>query len=269
MRPLMKNKKWIFAVGLVVLAAAALAVRAARARAAADAALSEPLRKGTIQESVYGIGTVTANRSYQMKTGVTSTVLRLFVKEGDDVKKGARLVDLDGIGVLTSPFDGTVTSLSFKVGETVFSQSVVMTVTNLADRYVVVSLEQQAALRVARGMPVRLSVDSLRDQRFTGTVESVYSNGTDFLARIGASDLPARILPGMTADVAISIREKPDSLLIPVAALGADGVWVKRGGDAPRKVEIKTGIIDGAMAELVSGDLREGDRLVVAGKGGG
>ena len=265
----MTNKKRILVAGVALIAAVALAVRIERSRAVAEAGLSEPLKKGLIQESVYGIGTVTANRSYQMKTGVTSTVLKLFVREGDEVKKGARLVELDGIGVLTAPFDGTVTSLSFKVGETVFSQSVVMTVTNLSDRYLVVSLEQQAALRVARGMPVRLSIDSLRDQRFTGTVESVYSNGTDFLARIGASDLPARVLPGMTADVAISIRENPDVLLVPVAALTDDGVRVKRGQGSPFKVEVKTGIIDGAMAELVSGDLREGDRLVIAGKGGG
>ena len=268
MPPLTKNRNRALAAAGVALAAAVLAARVVRSHADAASRLSASLKRGTIQESVYGIGTVTANRSYQMKTGVTSTILRLYVKEGDGVRKGARLVELDGIGALTAPFDGTVTSLSFKVGETVFAQSVVMTVTNLADRYISVSLEQQAALRVSRGMPVRVSMDSLRDQVFMGTVEAVYSNGMDFLARIGAADLPARVLPGMTADVAISIREKEGALLVPVAALRADGVRVQRGSGAPFTVKVKTGIVDGAMAEVVSGDLREGDRLVIPGTGG-
>ena len=264
-----KTKTRAVVAACLVLVGAVFAVRRARARAADEAGLSEPLKRGVIQESVYGIGTVTANRSYQMKTGVTSTVLRLFVKEGDEVKKGAPLVELDGIGALNAPFEGTVTSLPFKAGETVFSQSVVLTLTNLSDRYVVVSLEQQAALRVVRGMPVRLSIDSLREQVFSGAVEAVYSNGTDFLARIGAADLPARVLPGMTADVAIAIQEKPGVLLLPVAAIDGDAVWVKRGNGSLFKVSVKTGVVDGAMAELRDGELREGDRLVLAGKGGG
>jgi multidrug efflux pump subunit AcrA (membrane-fusion protein) len=253
----------------VVLAACFLGARLHRTMVSFDALLSEPLHRGTIQESVYGIGTVEANRSYQMKTGVTSTVLRLFVREGDDVKRGAPLVDLDGIGILRAPFDGIVTSLSYKVGETVFSQSIVMTVTNLSDRYVSVSLEQQAALRVTRGLPVRINIDSMRDQVFTGKVEAVYSSGSDFLARIGVDNLPVKVLPGMTADVAISIQEKKNALAIPIAALSADGVWVKRGRSTPFKVSVNTGIIDGAMAEVTDGDLREGDRLLLSGKKSG
>lgn len=256
------NKRVLIAAGAILLSCF-LTIRFYRTSSAAGMTLTEPLKKGTIQESVYGIGTVTANRSYQMKTGVISTVLRLFVREGDDVKKGQRLIDLDGIGILTAPFDGTVTSLSYKVGETVFSQSVVMTVTNLSDRYVTVSLEQQAALRITRGMPVRLSIDSMRDQVFSGKVEAVYSSGSDFLARIGVDGLPPTVLPGMTADVAISIQEKKDVLVIPVTALSLDGVLVKRGSEKPCRITVKTGIIDGAKAEVSSGDLREGDRLLI------
>ena len=57
-------------------------------------ALSEPVRRGTVVESVYGIGTVAANRSFQLRSGVTSAIQRLHVKEGDRVERGAPLVDL-------------------------------------------------------------------------------------------------------------------------------------------------------------------------------
>lgn len=256
------DKKKIAIAGACVLAVV-LAGRALRTRSAVDGGLSEPLTRGAIQESVYGIGTVAANRSQQMKTGVITTVLRVHIKEGDEVRKGARLIELDGIGVMTAPFDGTVTSLSYKAGETVAAQSVILTVTDLTDRYISVALDQEAALRVARGMPVRISFESMREQPFEGAVEALYSSGSDFLARIGAAGLPERVLPGMTADVAISLQRKAGVLLVPVAGIGSDGVRVKRGSGPPFRTQVKTGIIDGEMAEVLDGDLREGDRVVV------
>lgn len=265
MRLLADRRRRLALGACALLVLAVFAFRAVRSRKALDAGLSEPLKRGAIQEAVYGIGTVTANRSYQMKTGVTSTVLRVFVKEGDEVQKGARLVELDGIGALSAPFSGTVTALNYKVGETVFAQSIVMTLTDLADRYITVSLEQQAALRVARGMPVVISIDSMRDQRFDGAVEAVYSSGADFLARISAADLPARVLPGMTADVAITVARKSDALLVPVSALASGGAQAVRDGAAPSFVRVETGIVDSAYAEVTGGGLLAGDRVVLEG----
>src|ERR1035441_4530028 len=56
-----------------------------------DGTLSEPVQKGTIIESVYGIGTVTANKIYRISPGVVNTIAYLYVKEGDDVKKSQKL----------------------------------------------------------------------------------------------------------------------------------------------------------------------------------
>src|SRR3989338_7440611 len=64
-----------------------------------DLLLTDPIKRGSVIESVYGIGTVTATKSYQLKLGVTSTIRRLYVKEGDQVGKGQALVDLDGTGI--------------------------------------------------------------------------------------------------------------------------------------------------------------------------
>jgi len=64
----------------------------------------------------------------------------------------------------------------------------------------------------------------------------------------------------MTADVAITIGEHPDVLVIPLAAIEGSQVLVKR-GRGREAVDVKTGIVDGAFAEVVSGDLREGEQL--------
>jgi multidrug efflux pump subunit AcrA (membrane-fusion protein) len=131
-----------------------------------------------------------------------------------------------------------------------------------------VNLEQQGAIRVRRGQVARLSFEGMRNQTFEGKVESVYSHDTNFLVRIDTSKLPPQVLPGMTADVAIGIQEHDDALLIPVAAMTADSVYLKRSTGGTKQVKVKTGIIDGAMAEVLSGDVHPGDRLVIQKKVG-
>jgi macrolide-specific efflux system membrane fusion protein len=223
--------------------------------------LTPPIKKGNIVEGVYGIGTVTANHNYNLKSGVTNIIKRIFVKEGDEVKQGDKLIDLDGV-LFSAPFAGIITYLPFKVGEAAFAQSTLLTLTDLNDRYLVVSLEQQGALRVRKGQKAKLSFDTIRNESYEGFVESVYSQNDNFLARIGIANLPPQILPGMTADVAIGINQHDQALVIPVAALEAGFVYVRR-HHLLKKIPVKTGIIDGVMAEILSGEISEGDQLVI------
>jgi len=257
----MSRHRWV-SLGLAILfVATILVVRHLRVRS--EGMLSEPLQRGTIIESVYGIGTVLANRSFQIKPGVISTIDTFYVKEGDTVPKGAPLAKIDKV-IYRAPFGGTVTYLPFKEGENVFAQVPVLTLVDLMDRYLVVSLEQQGALRIHSGQKATMSFDTIREQSYSGVVESVYSNGSSFLARIDVSNLPPVVLPGMTADVAIQIRRQDDALLVPVSALiSGDMLWVKRGAGIPKKVEVKVGIVDKAQAEVVSGDVHPGDRVLI------
>jgi membrane fusion protein, macrolide-specific efflux system len=260
--PWIREHKILTAVLASVFIIIVLVVRA-KIRFNNEFIFSEPLKQGTIKEAVYGIGTVTASQSFQLKSGVTTTIRRLYVKEGDIVKKGAPLVDLEGTSLFTAPFDGTITSVPFKERETVFAQSIVIILTNLKDRYILVSLEQQGALRVKSRQKAVINLDTIREHSFEGDVQSIYSNGIDFYVRIATSQLPDYILPGMTADIAIVIKEKDNVVLIPVAAIGKDGVLVQHDGKGiPKKVQVKIGLVDGAVAEVLEGDIKEGDRIV-------
>lgn len=224
--------------------------------------LTKPLEKGEIIDAVYGIGTVTATRSFSVKPGIIASIDRLYIKEGDPVRKGQKLAVLDG-NLYHAPFAGVINFLPFKVGENIFTQLPVFVLTDLTDRYIVVSLEQQGELRVRPGQKAKLSFDTIRNQSYDGTVASVYSYNKNFLARIDVSSLPPEILPDMTADIAIIIREIPDALVIPVAAFENGSVWLKRGHLFPVKVPVTLGIVDGISAEVTSGGLKAGDVLVV------
>ena len=265
MHPLFSQKTWIVAL-LLALSASILTYKLKTLSSNKDL-LSEPIKKGSVLDSVYGIGMVTATHSFSFKSGISCTVEKILVQEGDTIKKGQALLELAGVGKVRAPFAGTVTNIPVNVGESVFAQSILINVVDLQDRYLTVTLEQRGALRVRAGQSARISFDSMRDQPFMGQVQAIYSNNNNFLVRIKIGTLAPQILPGMSGDVAISIREKKEVLLIPISAVDKGKVSVVRGISAPRTVDIVTGIIDGAMAEIASGDLQEGDRVVIRMKG--
>lgn len=222
------------------------------------------VQRGDIVQAVYGLGTVEAVKSFQLKVGMTSTVGTLFVEEGDKVKKGDNLLTLDEVRTFSAPFDGVVTSLPYKEGETVYSQNDILTLTNFEDRYLLVSAEQRSALYVKPGQDVKLSFDGLREQVFTGKVDSVYSSGDRFLIRIKTGALPDSVLPGMTADVSITIHVLKDVLFVPANALDVNKVYRKRGKELRKEeVTVQIGIVDSDKVEIKSGDLKDGDEVLL------
>jgi macrolide-specific efflux system membrane fusion protein len=255
----MKKKYWI--IGLVSLALIVGGSLWFKNSKKSDVTL-EVIKRGNIVDSVYGIGTLTTERSLSIKSGVTSTIHKLFAKEGQVVEKGEKLVELEGIGNYTAPFSGTVVSAPYKEGETVYAQTSVMTLVDPTETYLLVSLEQQGALSLKPNLLVKISFDGLRDQVFDGRVKSIFSNGGDFLAHISVATLPNFILPGMTADVAIVLQEKKDVLLIPVASLELKNVVLSRNSKIIR-VPVKLGLVDGSYAEIISGDVQAGDEAVL------
>ncbi len=220
------------------------------------------IKTGDVQESIYGLGKVKSDRVFEFKLGIISGIRKAYVREGDSVTAGQKLLELDGVQPLLAPFDGVVVSRPFNERENVFPQVTILRLEDLKRRFVEVALEQQGALRVERGQLAKFSFESLRGQVFSGTVESIYPLHDQFFVRIRAESLPAEILPGMTADVAIEVGKKAAVLLIPVASVVGGKVTRVRGGKK-EKVDVKIGISDGEWAEVESGDLRIEDKVLI------
>lgn len=220
------------------------------------------VKRGPIIEAVYGIGTVTSNKQFRGRIAQANGIRQVFVREGQIVEAGTRMVSLqDGVGLI-APFKGTVTAIPFYSGETVLAGTIVLTLQDLRDLYILATLEQQGALRVRPGQKVRLNFESIRNQTFNGQVRSVYPQESQFLVSIDVSGLPENILPAMTADVAIEIGRRDDALLVPMRAISSGKVIVQRGGKNV-KVDIGVGTSDGEWAEIVSGDLKAGEHVIL------
>ncbi len=217
------------------------------------------VEKGTIIEAVYGIGTVTAKQSYQFKTAIALTLNKVFVKEGDVVKAGQPIAVLEY--PVLAPFSGTITAFLYKENETITPQSIVFTLVDMKNRYIVVSLDQDAVLKVKPGQEVSINFESQRQKQFKGRVKSVFSHDNQFLVHILTPDLPEEFLPGMTSDVAIEISKKSNTLIVPIAAVKNNQVILKTNGKN-KTVSVTLGLIDGEKAEIISGNIHAGDVIL-------
>ena len=213
-----------------------------------------------IVESIYGLGTVNSDKIYHVRAGIPLAVKNLYVREGDEVKPGSPLVKLDE-NIMRSPIEGTVTAVSFKDGELITPQISIITVTNLKNLFLEVSLEQQLILRVKKNQAVLISFESLRNEKTEGVISSVYPRDNQFLVRIDLKSWPSGVIPGMTADVAIIVGSKKNALLIPINTIVAGQVTRIRGGKKER-IPINLGVINGEWAEVISDNILEDDELL-------
>jgi len=191
-----------------------------------------------------------------------------------------------GYTKILSPVDGVVISRNVDVGQTVaasFQTPTLFTIAeDLTKMQIDASVDEADIGKVTSGQDVEFTVDSYPDITFHGkvlqvrnapiTVENVVTY--DVVIKVDNPEL--KLKPGMTANVSIILMKKSDVLKIPNAALRLNlserekgktmpkgrGVWVleKR---KPRRVSVSTGISDGSYTELVSGEIREGQEIIV------
>ena len=70
------------------------------------------------------------------------------------------------------------------------------------------------------------------------------------------------VLPGMTADVAIVVATRENVLLVPVSAIENGRVVIKRASGIVKE-ELKIGTMDGSWAEVIEGNVKATDQVVV------
>lgn len=217
-------------------------------------------KRGEITEAVYGLGRVKSNRRFEVILGVVSTVQRVFANEGEKVKKGEPLIQFESGGAFRAPFDGTVTLLAVREGETALPHTPVFRLEDLQDRYIEISLDQQAALRVKAGQRARVSFESLRSKVLEGKLKSIFPRQDEFLAHIEVAGLEPGILPGMTADVTVEVGKIPDAILVPLKTVRNGMVTLKRNGKWT-KLNVDVGHIDGMFAEIKGNELKIEDEI--------
>jgi HlyD family secretion protein len=197
--------------------------------------------------------------------------------------------DLDHT-VIVAPVDGVVVARHVDVGQTVAASLQAPTLFEVAEdltrMQVDTNVSEADVGRVRVGMPTTFTVDAYPGQVFKGAVTSIrkapinVQNVVTYDVVLSVSNADLKLFPGMTANVKILIDEHPDVLKVPNAALryhptdvqpkgrrGASGqqaVWLLDANDRPRAVPVTLGLSDGTYTEVTGGDLKQGDRMIIA-----
>ena len=199
----------------------------------------------------------------------------------------AAYVNLDYTNIV-SPVDGTVVSRSINVGQTVAASfqtpTLFLIATDLTKMQVDLNVSESDIGQVKLGDIASFRVEAFPDRTFSGEVVQVrqapmtVQNVVTYDVVVNAGNPELLLKPGMTATARIVTAERAGVLRVPDAALrySPDGrppagarqpaqarVWVLREG-IPAPVSVTTGLDDDTNAEIVQGELAEGDKVIVA-----
>jgi HlyD family secretion protein len=206
-------------------------------------------------------------------------------REWDRVKNGPNANDISAaeakvaaaeatvsLGWIEAPFDGTITQVNPKIGDQVSSGTPGFRIDDLSQLFVDVEISEVDINRVQIGQQAELTFDAISGKAYTGVITEVATvgqdsgSGVDFTVTLKISDPDQQVRPGMTAAVNIIVSEKNDILTLPSRAVrlidGQRVIYTLRNGTI-QKVPIETGSTSDTSIEVISGDIKEGDLIVL------
>jgi HlyD family secretion protein len=186
---------------------------------------------------------------------------------------------------IVSPVDGIVVSRNVDIGQTVAASFQTPTLFNIAQDLTKMQIDTSVSEadigKVKVLQPVEFSVDAYPDVIFKGSVYEIRNAPVivqnvvtyDVVVKVDNSEL--KLKPGMTANVSVITSSKKGVLRISNAALrfsppefrkgsgdGSATAWILD-QEKPKRIRISTGISDGNFTELVSGEILEGQEVLV------
>ena len=196
--------------------------------------------------------------------------------------------------VIRSPVSGVVVNRAVDLGQTVAASFQTPTLFQIAQDLSKMQIDSSFAEAdvgsIKVGQPVQFTVDAFPDRTFNAAVRQVRLNPTtqqnvvtyDVVVAVDNAD--QILMPGMTAYVNVQVAQRKDVLSVPNAALRyrpTDAADVAARAKPPPRagagsgtvylldarklhaVPVLTGISDGRVTEILAGDLKPGDAVVI------
>jgi HlyD family secretion protein len=189
-----------------------------------------------------------------------------------DAKVLAVQTTLDSVRVV-APFDSTVVETQSQVGDYVNNNSIALTLADLSYLEVQVNVSELDVNSIFVGQEATLTLDAVSDQTFAGRVADVGFLGSvsqgvvTFPVTVVVDGPDPALKPGMTAAVSIVTERREDVLVVPNRAIRVSGgqrtVTVLWEGQQI-VVPVTLGLLSETMSEVIEGELREGDAVVIS-----
>jgi RND family efflux transporter MFP subunit len=183
---------------------------------------------------------------------------------------------LSGYSHIVAPFAGVVTARYADTGALVAAgtssstqATPVVRLAQVSKLRLVLPIPESLAGQIHLGDPVKVHVQAL-NQDIEGQV-SRFSDSLDLQTRTMETEIDfqnrdGRLIPGMYAETRLSLREKPNSLTVPLEAVTRSGedatVLVVNAQNTLEERHVKLGLEDNTSVEVLSG-ISDQDRVVI------
>lgn len=210
---------------------------------------------------------VASSETHQNTTRATS-IREIYVKNGQAVRKGDKLMLLDNGELLKAGLNGTVTEMRFDTTDWLWNNVNLIQISDLTHLKVSLSVDEYDVRNVSAGQKCLVTIVPT-GQVFETEIShvdrvSASSGQVAFYTATAELTVPDSVLPGMTASVSIPSDAATDVLLLDMEALAFDDEkkpYVLRKTDTDyERVPVQTGLSDGMHVEIISG-LSEGDTV--------
>ena len=202
--------------------------------------------------------------------------------------------DLDNTRIV-SPIDGIVLTKQVSEGQSLtsgFSTPEMFTLAqDLTKMQIEAKVSEADVVKIKQGQIAEFTLDGYPDEKFKGSVRQVRTNysgssssnnslssstSTTYTVVIDVDNKDNKFIPGMTATITIKTQDKKDVLLVKNEALRfspstnhekfkTTGLWVlDEKTQMPKRVDVTIGIIDDDKTEITSGDIKEGQEIIVS-----
>ena len=175
---------------------------------------------------------------------------------------------------IVAPFDGEIASLDVAAGDYFEGGDEVITIVDRSRLKATVEVDEIDMQYVTEGQSAELVFEAAPDQTVHAYVSYIPMLGRYTDQGIGVVDVelliedpPAGIIPGFTFEGTLANESETTMLMVPQAAItrqrgGIETVDVREADGTSRKEEIRTQYLGEGLAEVLSGNLKEGDILV-------
>ena len=189
----------------------------------------------------------------------------------------SKMYDIDNEGQILSPIDGTVTAINCTIGSSASAATIGMPAFIIEDRSSLVfkaSVNEKDIPLVYEGQPARISMDTVGNPVIQGTVTGI-SPAVSVEKDTGKNIVEVEITPAESIDYDITgisgraefTYEKQDVLVVPVNALRGNRndtrVYKLLDDGSVITVPVTTGISNDEYVEITSGELKDGDQLIM------
>lgn len=172
-------------------------------------------------------------------------------------------------------FDGVISAKNFEDGELYGGGSAILSLVQINKLKIYVNVPEQYFPRVKEGMKLEIESEIYPGKTFVGTVEVIFptidATTHTFRVKVAIPNASEELRPGMYVKTYLDLGEE-DIMTIPYQSvlklIGSNDRYVFiDGGGVAKRVPVVMGERYDENVEILPGELKEGDMLVVVGQG--